>query len=142
MVALDPTVWGPHYWFFLHTIAISYPLHANTLIKKKYYDLIHNFVLFIPVESIATHFSKLIDEYPVTPYLDTRDSFIRWMHFIHNKINQKLEKPKITLEQFYQVYYEAYKPKDVKWREFYQLRSKIVYLVLLLSMVGVIYYFF
>ena len=32
--SFDPTVWGPHYWFFLMTIAISYPLKANELQKK------------------------------------------------------------------------------------------------------------
>ena len=30
----DPNVWGPHYWFFLHTIAESYPLHPNDVTKK------------------------------------------------------------------------------------------------------------
>ena len=24
-VYLDPKIWGPHYWFFLHTVAITYP---------------------------------------------------------------------------------------------------------------------
>ena len=67
---LDPTVWGPHYWFFLHTITLTYPLNPNTITKKKYYELIHNFHMLIPIENIASYFSKLIVEYPVTPYLD------------------------------------------------------------------------
>jgi hypothetical protein len=83
----DPTVWGPHFWFFLHTIAMAYPHHPNSVSKKKYYELIMNIPLFIPIESMGNDFSKLLDEYPVTAYLDSRDSLIRWMHFIHNKIN-------------------------------------------------------
>ena len=43
----DPKVWGPHYWFFLHTIAESYPMHPNDVTKKKYYDLIHLAQLFL-----------------------------------------------------------------------------------------------
>ena len=39
-MTLDPKVWGPHYWFVLHTIALKYPLNPNTTIKKKYYDFI------------------------------------------------------------------------------------------------------
>jgi hypothetical protein len=92
-MGLDPKIWGPHYWFFLHTVAICYPHRPNTITKKKYYDFIHNIPMFIPVENIASYFSQLLDQYPVSPYLDSRDAFIRWMHFIHNKINQKLEKP-------------------------------------------------
>jgi hypothetical protein len=38
--------------------------------------------------------------------LDNRDSFIKWVHFIHNKINEKLEKPIIPLNQFYINYYD------------------------------------
>ena len=104
MVLLDPKVWGPHYWFFLHTIVISYPMRPNAVTKKKYYELIQNMPLFIPNEQIATNFERLLDKYPVTPYLDTRDSFIRWMHHMHNKINEQLEKPKITLAKFYEEY--------------------------------------
>ena len=95
MTYLDPNIWGPHYWFFLHTISMTYPIRPNALTKKKYYEFIQNLPLFIPVEKISTEFSKLIDEYPITPYLDNRESLIRWMHFIHNKINQKLEKPEL-----------------------------------------------
>ena len=40
---------------------------------------------------ISKELEKLIDNYPITPYLDNRDSFVRWTHFIHNKINEKLE---------------------------------------------------
>ena len=35
MCDLDPKIWGPHYWFFLHTIAMSYPLRPNAVTKKK-----------------------------------------------------------------------------------------------------------
>ncbi len=30
----DPNIWGPHYWFFLHTIAESYPENPNQVTKK------------------------------------------------------------------------------------------------------------
>ena len=32
---LNPKVWGPHYWFVLHTIALTYPVNPNETIKKK-----------------------------------------------------------------------------------------------------------
>lgn len=141
-MALDPKVWGPHYWFFLHTLAMCYPHRPNTISKKKYYDFIHNLPLFIPIENIASHFSQLLDQYPVSPYLDSRDAFIRWMHFIHNKINQRLEKPSISLSKFYEHYYEQYKPNDLKMREYYRMKNKIIYFMLVLIFLGAIYYFY
>ena len=139
---LDQNVWGPHFWFFLHTIAISYPNFPNSVIKKKYYDFIQNIPLFIPIESMSSNFSKILNKYPVQPYLDSRDSFIRWTWFIHNKINKQLEKPTISLSEFYTTYYQEYKPKNIKWREYYKTQSKVIYVVILIAIISHIYYFY
>ena len=141
-VYLDPKVWGPHYWFFLHTIALSYPIRPNTPTKKKYYEFIQNIPLFIPVKSMSADFSKLLDEYPVVPYLDSRDSFIRWMHFVHNKINEKLEKPKITLSDFYYNYYEEYKPKELKMKNYYRWKEKLIYTLVIIFVAILIVYLY
>jgi hypothetical protein len=142
MTYLEPKVWGPHYWFFIHTVAMTYPNRPNAVTKKKYYELIQNLPLFIPVEHMAGEFSKLLDKYPVTPYLDNRESLIRWTHFIHNKINQKLEKPLITLNEFYIKYYEEYKSQNTKMDEYYKLRSKFIFVGMLTTIVGSIYYLY
>ena len=142
MTYLDPNIWGPHYWFFLHTLSMTYPVRPNAFTKKKYYEFIQNLPLFIPVEKISTEFSKLIDQYPITPYLDNRESLIRWMHFIHNKINQKLEKPESSLNDFYINYYNNYKPSIVKNHEFNKLLGKFIYLILIICFIGAIYYLY
>jgi hypothetical protein len=141
-VYLDPKIWGPHYWFFLHTMAMTYPHHPNTITKKKYYEFIQNLPLFLPVETISGEFSKLIDKYPIAPYLDNRDSFIRWIHFIHNKINQKLEIPEVSLNDFFIKYYEHYKSQDVKMVEYYKIREKVIYCLIISAIIGVIYYLY
>ena len=141
-MGLEPSVWGPHFWFFLHTIALNYPKYPNAVTKKKYYDLIQNFHLFIPVENHANDFVKLLNMYPISAYLDNRDSFIRWVHFIHNKINEKLERPKISLTDFYTKYYDLYKSKGEKYGEYYKLKSRLIYLTMLLCLVGIIYYLY
>jgi hypothetical protein len=141
-IYLDPKVWGPHYWFFLHTLAMTYPHHPNAVTKKKYYEFIQNLPLFLPVEEISTAFSKLIEKYPITPYLDNRDSFVRWMHFIHNKINVALEKPQVSLNEFFVNYYNEYKPKEEKFTEYYKLQGKIIYLLIVLGLGGAIYYLY
>ena len=132
---LIPEVWGPHYWFMLNTIALNYPKHPNAVTKKKYYDFISNVPLFIPVEEIASNFSKILDLYPVTPYLDSRKSFVTWIHFIHNKINEILHKPKISLQDFYINYYEYYKPKPDKIIEDSKWKKKLVYTITIMLIV-------
>jgi pyruvate-formate lyase-activating enzyme len=141
-VYLDPKIWGPHYWFFLHTVAMTYPHHPNAVTKKKYYEFIQNLPLFIPVEQISKEFEKIIDIYPITPYLDNRDSFVRWTHFIHNKINEKLEKPPISLNDFFVQYYNQYKSQNEKLAEHYKLREKFMYGGILVAILYLIYYLY
>ena len=141
-VYLDPKIWGPHYWFFLHTLSMTYPKHPNSITKKKYYEFIQNLPLFIPVEQISSEFSKLLDKYPIAPYLDNRESFIRWMHFIHNKINEKLEKPKISLNDFFIKYYNEYKPKHEKNIDFHKIKEKIIYFSVIIIITSAIYYLY
>ena len=108
---MDPEIWGPHYWFVLHTIAFQYPKKPTSIQKKVYHRLIYNLYEFLPNPSIKTSFSKMLEQYPVSPYLDTRDDFIKWMHFIHNKINERLNKPTITLAEHYERMEDLYHPK-------------------------------
>jgi hypothetical protein len=139
---LNPKIWGPHYWFFLDTVAMTYPNHPNAVTKKKYYEFVHNIPLFIPVENMASEFSKLLDKYPVVPYLDNRESFIRWIWFIHNKINEKIEKPKITLNDFYIKYYEKYKNDNIKVLEFNKFKKKLIYCGIIFLILFTIYYLY
>jgi len=125
----EPEIWGPHYWFFLHTIAESYPLHPTSVTKKKYYDLMINFPLFIPNEDIGNKFSQLLDKYPVAPYLDSRESFVRWMHFIHNKLNIQLGKEELSMPVALETYRNLYKPKKILLRETILTRKHIIHFV-------------
>jgi len=141
-MALDPKVWGPHYWFVLHTIALTYPAHPNEVIKKKYYDFIQNLPLFLPVPEIGNIFVTLLDKYPVTPYLDSQQSFVKWMNFIHNKINLALELPEVSLDDAMLAYYEHYKPKAVKDKEQRKHREKYAFVGIVMTIIFVSMYLY
>ena len=141
-MVLNPKVWGPHYWFVLHTIANTYPLAPNDVTKKKYYDFIQNLPLLLPIEEIGNSFAKYLDKYPVTPYLDSRPSFMKWMHFIHNKINVSIGEPELSMEESIAQYYEEYKPKVVKDAEQRKQREKLIFLLIFLFLLiigGILY---
>lgn len=137
-----PDVWGPHYWFFLHTVAHSYPLHPNEVIRRKYYDLFMNLPLFIPNESVGNRFSEMLDRYPITPYLANRDSLIRWVHFIHNRYNHILGKEELTLYDGLERYFAEYTPKPIFLAETFHWKSQYVYLVLIAILLILIYIYY
>jgi hypothetical protein len=134
---LDPEIWGPQFWGFLHTAAMTYPNHPNAITKKKYYDLIQSVPQFIPVEQMSSDFSRLLEQYPVTPYLDNKESLVRWTWYIHNKVNDKLEKPRISLQE---VYRRANVTRKQKLVDNYHLREKGVYFATIAGLIGIIYF--
>ena len=139
-MTLDPIVWGPHYWFFLMTIAVSYPKKANSVLKKKYYDFIMNLPLFIPNDKMGNKFSSILDKYPIEPYLDTRENFIKWVHFIHNQINKQLNKPELSYVEAMDAYYSQYKPRDIIMKEEIKKRQHFYYGAVLISLTLTAYF--
>lgn len=96
---LDPKVWGPPTWFFLHMVARTYPLQPTSITKKRYYDFFQvQMPLFLPSKHTKAY-ETFLNELPVVPYLDTRDHLIHWVYLLHNRVNQSLEKPLISFEE-------------------------------------------
>jgi hypothetical protein len=139
---LDSKVWGPHYWFFLHTVAKTYPINPNSVTKRKYYDLIQNMPLFIPDEKMGNKFGEMLDKYPITPYLDSRESFVRWVHFIHNRINVILGKEEVSFLAANDKYNAEYKPKPVYISEKINLKKHYIHALIIIVCLLTIYMFY
>ena len=137
---LDPDVWGPHYWFFLHTCAFNYPKNPNDTIRKKYYDMLQNFDLYIPHTDVAKYYRLLLDKYPLKPYLDSKEDLVKWTWYIHNKVNQKLEKKTYSLKEFYEDYYKQYTAKKENNIMYYIKYAVIIAFIMILIYFIYIYY--
>ena len=135
----EPTVWGPHFWFFLMTIALSYPESPNSVTKRKYYDFILNLPIFIPNAEIGNKFSGLLDKYPVSPYLDTRESFVKWVHFIHNKVNIMIGKEEISYQTALDDYLREYLPKPIYLSEKIKVSKYYIFITFMMMCFLLIY---
>jgi hypothetical protein len=135
----NSTVWGPYYWFVLHTITHSYPEYPNAITKRKYYDFVQNMPLFIPNTEMGDRFSKILDKYPVSPYLDNRESFIKWGFFIHNKINILLGKEEKTFEECEEIYNSYYKPKPIYLAERLRIKKHYLYFIIIMICIFLVY---
>ena len=139
---LSSDVWGPHFWFVLHTIAITYPKYPNDVSKKKYYHLIQNLPTFLPNQRMGREFKTKLDEFPVTPYLSSRLSFMKWVHFMHNKINRKIGKPEISFNKGLQKYYKHYESKKTKFLKKLQKNQNYTKTGVCIFLVILIIYFY
>ena len=111
-------------------------------VTKKYYNFISDLPLFIPDKKIAHFVVRLLDKYPVTPYLDSKKSFVKWMHFFHNKINDELNKPQLTISEFYDNYYENYKSDIVIVKDKLKFKLKYIYLAIITIIIILIAHFY
>ena len=127
IMKLKHDVWLPKLRFTLQTIALNYPDNPNEVTVRKYYSLIQNLPVFFPDKPIGSFMEKLLDEFPVTPYLSSKTSFMKWIHFLFNKINKKLELKTETFYESLEEYYKHYKPKAIINKESIKGKKKIVY---------------
>lgn len=134
-MTLDQTVWLPKYWFVLTTISTQYPRHPNEVTRKKYYELIQNLPLFMPKSDASDLLITLLDKYPVTPYLEDRESFMKWVHFIQNKMNGALGFDEKTTAEAMQEYYNEYKPRSIVMKEVIKKRERYMYFALIIGFI-------
>lgn len=139
---LDENIWLPKYLFVLTTIGCEYPKKTNETTRKKYYEFIQNLPLFMPDGDISKLMEKLLNDYPVTPYLEDREAFIKWVHFIKNKLNVYLGIEEKTTTEDMKEYYDQYKPKHIIMNDIYQKKSR--YLIMGFIFITILsgYYFY
>jgi len=132
-------IWLPQLKFTLQTIALYYPKNPNEITIRKYYNLVQNLPVFFPEEPIGNTMRKILDDFPVQPYLNSKTSFMKWIHFVFNK---KLE---INTKSFYESleeYYKNYKPREILNKEQIRQKKKYMYIfsVVLFLTVSTYYY--
>lgn len=126
-IDLAPEVWGPHFWFVLHSFAIAYPIKPTETSKKKAYDFVHSFAWGIPDSNSARNFHRILEAYPVAPYLDSRESFMKWCHFIHNIVNRSIGKQTIDYIDSLKLYHQNYETPSTVSQLYKKNREKIIY---------------
>lgn len=124
---LKHDVWLPKLQFTMQTIALNYPDTPNEITIRKYYNLVHNLPVFFPDDPIGKYVEKLLDEFPVTPYMNSKTSFMKWVHFLFNKINKKLNLKTVSFYESLEEYYQHYKPKELINKESIKNKKQLMY---------------
>lgn len=127
IMKLNYDVWLPKLKFTLQTIALRYPETPNEVTIRKYYSLIQNLPVFFPDEPLGKYLEKLLEEFPVTPYMNSKSSFMKWIHYLFNKINSRIGKDNVSFYENLENYYQHYKPKEIINKEHIKYKKHILY---------------
>jgi len=105
---MNPLVWGPPFWFVMHTVSLNYPVDPSYSDKRTHYDFYYIIRNILPCVMCRQHYTELLKQYPLEPFLDSRESLISWVILIHNQVNQRLGTEMVTREAVLEKYEQAY----------------------------------
>jgi len=135
---MNPQIWGPHAWFFLHTITLSYPENPSETDKKQMYDFFMSLSNILPCLNCMRHFKNHMNKYPITPFLDNRKLLVSWLVMLHNMVNVSTKKPTMTVDEVMELYKRHYtRPRFFSTRNVNNLG--LISGIVLLCIVGLIY---
>ena len=141
---MEPKVWGPGAWLFLHSITMNYPENPSETEKMYYKNFFLNLQNVLPCPSCAKHYSINLKKYPIDPALENRELFVKWLIDIHNEVNLMLGKKTYSYDEVYELYDDINSSNDNdNDNDTYDNGSNnitVVFLLILVCLIGYYYY--
>jgi hypothetical protein len=131
---INPSLWGPHCWKFLHYLTMAYPDNPSPVEKNKISKFISAIKDVIPCENCRIHFALNLQKFPLTDnVLKSRYDLINWLKDIHNEVNIKNGKKIYTYDDII----NEYTNNDTN-----NYNVEIVTIILLLLIIVIIFIYF
>ena len=114
---MNPEIWGPPAWTFLHSVTLAYPDNPSEMDKENYKTFFKSLQPVLPCHKCSMNYLNHINEDPVENHLDTKQSLVKWFIDIHNKVNNSNGKRDYTYDEVmnhYKFLYNGNFSKDYK----------------------------
>lgn len=102
---IEPNLWGPSAWKFIHYTALAYPMEPTDKQKKEYFTFFHNLQNTLPCKKCSQNYMLNLQEIPLENALDNNDSLFKWTIDMHNEVNKELGKKIYSYEEIYREFY-------------------------------------
>lgn len=110
---LNPKVWGPHAWFFLHSVTLGYPDEPTADQRREYKRFFTLLSAVLPCDSCRNHFKQNLSNHPLTnDALSSRHNLVKWLLEFHNMVNEATGARKQPINEMLKRYTDAYKTED------------------------------
>jgi hypothetical protein len=129
---MEPEIWGPHGWIFLHTITLNYPHRPTMYDKEQYKNFFLNLQNVLPCKYCSHNYKLHLKKYPITKFLDSKKDLVQWLIHIHNEVNIIFNKKTITYEEFILIYKKIYNKKKTNYLFIFIIIFIILFIVILL----------
>jgi len=109
---MDPNIWGPHGWQFLHSITLAYPEIPSVEDKNNHAIFFNNLKNILPCKKCKDHFANNLLELPIENYLDSKETLFNWLVDIHNRVNITNNKRTYSYDEVETLYENQYTKKN------------------------------
>jgi hypothetical protein len=105
----NPTVWGPHGWFFIETIVLSIPKDVKD--TSPYITFLQSLKDVLPCSSCRKEYTEYIATHPIPT---GREDIIMWVFTLHNAVRTRTGKTPRSIESMIK-YYDPKPSSSVMW---------------------------
>ena len=116
---MNPKIWGPAGWLFLHSIAFGYPENPTNQDKKAAIDFFNSLQYLLPCKTCSELYKKdlksLKSDQSLQNAVQSQQNLIKWVNLMHNKVNQNLNTKQYTDAEYYNYYTQIYDNKTNKY---------------------------
>ena len=141
---MDNKIWGPYFWFTLHTITLGYSDNPTYQDKRRYNDFFSSVQYILPCEKCREHYRTHLNNFPISISLDNKESLVQWLFNLHNQVNISLNKGVMSYEAFKEKYRKIYTHNLLEKIEMPINDNKngkiIVFIIAFSIIIGFIYY--
>ena len=130
---MDPEVWGPHGWIFLHTITLNYPKNPTIYDKQNYKTFFTSLQNILPCDWCSKNYKLHLKKFPIDKYLNCKKDLVQWLIHIHNEVNKIFNKKIISYQEFVEIYKNIYNSKkNINFHIIIHIISIILIIILII----------
>lgn len=100
----QPAEFGPHYWFVIHNMGLTYPMRPNRVAKKRMSAFIEALPVLLPCKDCSEHAKEYLSQHSVCDAVKSRESLYTFLWNFHNHVNERLGKRQMSLKDSLKIY--------------------------------------
>ena len=108
---MNQNVWGPHTWFFLHSVTFNYPFKPTVYDKHHIKQFFKEIEDILPCSVCRRHYKEHLKKKPIKS--ESRKELVYWLIDLHNIVNIQEHKPTMSYQAVLDLYSREYQKKIV-----------------------------
>jgi len=135
---MNPEVWGPPAWTFLHSVTLAYPDNPTDIDKTNYENFFNALQPILPCAKCSKNYLRHLQEDPISNHLDRKKSLVNWLINVHNKVNKSNNKRELTYNEVMNHYKLLYNG-DLSSKPIEKSSNTPLIIIFFLLIIGLIY---